>query len=179
VKTKRQLSAAELELRREWGRRQGRINAETRFTRDHQRKARRQVPPESCAANGAKGAARTAELHGYEVLFESSRQHRLAKPSRPELLMIGILARMGVVYEREWRLRQSFHTVDFFVPSANLVIEVEGAIHEEGKPGWLKRQDAKQRKAVLLADMGVRVLTVTHLQLADMAAVIDLVRGHL
>ncbi|MFN7930924.1 MAG: hypothetical protein U0Y68_23965 [Blastocatellia bacterium] len=85
---------------REIGRRGGQTRAK-QLTPAHQRAARRKVKRESLVRAGQKGAQVTADRHGHEKLFEASRQKRLRNPSKWELLAIGILARLGVEYERE------------------------------------------------------------------------------
>src|SRR5262245_61761407 len=93
--------------RSEIGRRGGLKGGATRakqFTCASQRAARRKVSSESCRRNGAKGAARTIELHGYKALFEGARRKRLANPSPNELVMIGLLKTLGLKNRREYVL---------------------------------------------------------------------------
>src|SRR5262249_60274342 len=86
------------------------------LTRDHQRPARSKVSSCSCARNGRLGAKATIAKHGFRKFFESWRKWKLAHPSQPELVLIGILKRLNVAYEREWQLQPSFLTLDFYLP---------------------------------------------------------------
>lgn len=177
MKPKRQISEAERERRREWGKRQGRINAETRFMREHQRKARRQVSSASCAVNGAKGAAVTIERHGLGTMFEQARQYRLSHPSPLELQVIGILARLKLKYEREFIVcDQRFLTADFRLPEHELVIEVHGAIHDPGKPNYRRRLQNDTLKCELLTQQNRRLLVLHHSEFANLANVIERIR---
>ncbi|MFN7930922.1 MAG: hypothetical protein U0Y68_23955 [Blastocatellia bacterium] len=62
------------------------------------------------------------------------------------------------------------------MPSKKLAIEVEGEIHDEGKPNFQKRQDAKQRKLVLLKHMGIALLMLRYTDFDDVPAVITRIR---
>src|SRR5262249_20122625 len=100
------------EYMRELGRRRAQA-----FTPEYQRAARRKVSSESCRRNGAKGARRTIELHGYKALFEGCRRKRLAKPSPCELVMIGLLKTLGLHFKREYWLGDTLYTLDFYLPA--------------------------------------------------------------
>ena len=144
------------------------------FTKQHQKKARAAVSSESCARNGAKGAAATMTKYGYETLFQASRRKRLLNPSKPELLMIGLLARLDLKpnrdYDREWRIGTSFYTVDFYFKAHLKVIEVKGRIHQVFEQD--ERAKREERKKALLDEMGIRVLFVEHTELQDVQGVI-------
>jgi hypothetical protein len=101
------------------------------FTPEFQRWARSQVSSESCAKNGAKGFKATVQKHGHEPAFQGVRRWRLNKPSSNELRMIGILARLGIAYEREYRLGTSLYTLDFYLPATGQAIEVNSRIHTQ------------------------------------------------
>src|SRR5262245_58797657 len=81
------------------------------FTPEHQRHARSKVSSELCSRNGAKGARATIAKYGEEFLFDRWHAWKLANPSRPEQLVIGILTRLGIEFEREKRLGKSLYTV--------------------------------------------------------------------
>jgi hypothetical protein len=104
-------------FRSEMGRRGGRARAK-QFTPASQRAARRKVSSESCRRNGAKGAARTIELHGYTALFEGCRRKRLANPSKTELVMMGLLKTLRLRYEREYVLGETLLRSTSTSPSA-------------------------------------------------------------
>ena len=137
------------------------------FTSASQRRARKHLSPEKAAANGRKGAAKTIELYGYDKLFEAARQKRLELPNKLELLMIGLLARLNVKYEREYVLQDTYYTVDFCCADYRLAIEVDGSIHDPGKPQFMKRQDYARRKEALCAQLGLRLIRVHHTELGD------------
>jgi very-short-patch-repair endonuclease len=160
------------EERRAWlseiGRRGGLKGGKTRakqFDAAYQRAARRKVSSESCRLNGKKGAARTIELHGYKALFEGCRRSRLANPSPNELVMIGLLKTLGLKYEREYVLGETLYTLDFYVAEYKLGIEVDGSIHDPGKPDEAKRIQHAERKAVLCRSMGIKLIRVHHTEL--------------
>ncbi len=141
------------------------------FTPEFQRWARSHVSSESCARNGAKGFKATLEKHGPSVAFNGARQWRLDHPSSNELRLIGILSRLGVRYEREYRLSNSHYTVDFFLPETNQAIEVSSRIHQQFDVE--KRRRWAARKQELLAERGIECLTVWDHELAkDAGAVI-------
>jgi hypothetical protein len=73
------------------------------LTSEHQRRARSKDSSSSCARNGSLGAKATIAKHGFGKFFESWRKWKLAHPSQPEIVIIGILNRLNVVYEREWQ----------------------------------------------------------------------------
>jgi very-short-patch-repair endonuclease len=155
--------------RSEIGRRGGLKGGATRakqFTPASQRAARRKVSRESCRRNGAKGAARTIELHGYKALFEGSRRSRLANPSPNELVMMGLLKTLKLRYEREYVLGETLFTLDFYVPDHKLGIEVDGSIHDPGKPDEAKRIQHAERKAALCRCMKITLIRIHHSELA-------------
>jgi len=156
------------EERRAWlseiGRRGGRTRAK-QFTSSSQRHASKHVSREARVANGRKGAARTIELHGYKALFEGSRRKRLANPSPCELVMMGLLKTMKLRYEREYVLGETLFTLDFYLAEYKLGIEVDGSIHDKGKPDEAKRIQHAQRKAVLCRSMGIKLIRIHHSEL--------------
>lgn len=154
------------EARSEWGRRGGKARAK-QFTSTSQRAARRKVSSESCAKNGKKGAERTIALHGYKALFEGCRRSRLANPSPCELVMMGLLKQMGLKYEREYVLGETLFTLDFYLAQYRLGIEVDGSIHDKGKPDEAKRIQHAARKAALCRSMGIALIRIHHSELAD------------
>jgi hypothetical protein len=132
--------------------------APAHFTPEFQRWARSHVRRESCAINGAKGFSATLAKHGPDVAFNGARQWRLENPSGNERLMIGILSRLGVAYEREYRLGDSHYTIDFYLPETCQAIEVDSRIHEQFDPEKRRRQAACKRR--LLRDRAIGCLTV-------------------
>src|SRR5882672_5826136 len=85
------------------------------FTPEFQRWARSHVSSEACRRNGAKGFKATVEKHGPAPAFNGARQYRIENPSNNEVLMIGVLSRLGIAYEREHQLGDSLYTVDFYL----------------------------------------------------------------
>jgi hypothetical protein len=134
------------------------------FTPEFQRWARSHVSSESCAKNGAKGFRATLEKYGQDPAFNGVRRYRLEKPSGNELLMIGVLSRLGIAYEREYRLGDSLYTVDFYLTNTNQAIEVNSRIHTQLDVEKRKRQAARKRK--LLRDLQIPCLFVWDTELA-------------
>jgi len=99
--------------------------------------------------NGKKGAERTIALHGYKSLFEGCRRSRLANPSPNELVMMGLLKQLRLECEREYVLGETLYTLDFYLAKYWLGIEVDGSIHDAGKPGERRGSSIAQRKAAL------------------------------
>jgi very-short-patch-repair endonuclease len=161
-------------LRSEWGRRGGKARAQA-FTPAYQRAARRKVSREACQRNGRKGAARTIEVHGYAALFEGSRRKRLANPSRCELVMMGLLKTLDLFFVREHQLGETLFTLDFYLPKFRLGIEVDGSIHDAGKPDQAKRVQWAEQKEALCRAMRITLIRVHHTELAgdDLSAVIN------
>jgi very-short-patch-repair endonuclease len=169
------------EQRRAWfseiGRRGGLKGGATRakqFTSASQRAARRKVSRESCQRNGAKGAARTIEIHGYKKLFDCARRWRLANPSKTELVMIGLLKTLRLRYSREYVLGETLYTLDFYLAKYKLGIEVDGSIHDPGKPGEAKRIQHDAQKARLCRCMEIKLIRIHHSELKgdDLSGVI-------
>ena len=165
------------EYLREIARRGGQARAQ-QFTSASQKHARRKVSSESCRRNGAKGAARTIELHGHKPVFEGCRRSRLAKPSLCELVMMGLLKQLRLEYEREYVLGETLYTLDFYLHEFSLGIEVDGSIHDPGKPDEAKRIQNAERKAALCRSMKIKLIRVHHTELAadDLSAVINKIR---
>ena len=161
------------EYLREIGRRGGKTRAKA-LTREHQRAARRKVSSESCRINGAKGAARTIELHGHAKLFEGSRQKRLENPSSCELIMIGLLSQLGLAFEREYQLGDTLYTLDFYLTGSKAGIEVDGPLHDPGKPKADKRKVCEERKTEICRDLNIALIHIHHTELsnADLGGVI-------
>jgi very-short-patch-repair endonuclease len=157
----------------EIGRRGGKARAK-QFTASSQRHARKHLSPEKAAANGRKGAHRTIELHGYKALFEGCRRSRLAHPTKTELVMMGLLKTLGLRYEREYQLGETLYTLDFYLADYKLGIEVDGSIHDKGKPDQAKRIQHAERKEALCRCMGIALIRIHHSELAgdDLAGVI-------
>jgi hypothetical protein len=145
------------------------------LTSEHQRMARSKVSSASCARNGAKGARATIAKHGFEKFFASWRKWKLEHPSQPEQVIIGILARLNVTYEREWRLEPSFLTLDFYLPTLRKGIEFHGRIHGQLKQEQREQNDAKKRE--LLADACIETLWIEHTEMDDVAALTDKIRA--
>jgi very-short-patch-repair endonuclease len=150
--------------RSEIGKRGGLTRAK-QFTPASQRAARRKVSSASCSANGKKGAEKTIALHGYKALFEGCRRSRLANPSSNELVMMGLLKTLKLRYEREYVLGETLYTLDFHVAAHRLGIEVDGSIHDPGKPDEAKRIQCAQRKEALCRSMGIRLIRIHHSEL--------------
>jgi very-short-patch-repair endonuclease len=144
--------------------------APAHFTPEFQRRARSHVSSESCRINGAKGFKATLQKHGPDVVFNGARQWRLNHPSSNELRMIGILSRLGIRYEREYRLGSTHYTVDFYLPGANQAIEVNSRIHEQFDAE--KRQWRAARKRKLRAERGIKCLTIRDKELAEDAGAV-------
>jgi very-short-patch-repair endonuclease len=166
------------EYMRQIARRGGKARAKA-FTPAYQRAARRKVSRESLQSNGRKGAARTIELHGYKALFEGCRRSRLANPSPNELVMIGLLKTLKLEFEREYVLGETLYTLDFYLRECRLGIEVDGSIHDPGKPGEAKRIQCAERKEALCRSMKIKLIRVHHTELADddLSAVIAKIQG--
>jgi very-short-patch-repair endonuclease len=167
---------------REIGRRGGLKGGKTRakqFDAAYQRAARRKVSSESCRRNGAKGAERTIEIHGYKALFDGCRRSRLANPSPNELVMMGLLKTLMLKYEREYVLGETLFTLDFFIAEHRLGIEVDGSIHDKGKPEEAKRIQHAERKAAICRCMGIKLIRIHHSELRgdDLSAVITKIQG--
>jgi very-short-patch-repair endonuclease len=145
------------------------------LTRDHQRRARSKVSSISCARNGSLGAKATIAKHGFGKFFESWRKWKLEHPSQPELVLIGILNRLNVAYEREWQLQPSFLTLDFYLPATHVGIEFHGRIHGQLKQEQREANDAKKR--VLLANAGIETFWIDHTEMDDVAALIEKIRA--
>jgi len=165
------------EYLREIGRRGGKSRAKA-FTSSYQREARSRVSSAACRRNGAKGAARTIELHGHVRLFEGSRQKRLENPSPLELIMIGLLNRLGLAYEREYQLPDTLYTIDFHLTGHNTGIEVDGPLHDPGKPGADERKICEERKAEICRNLNIRLFRIHHTELsgADLGGVITKIK---
>lgn len=147
------------------------------FTSASQRRARRKLSSDQAAENGRLGAQRTMALHGIEKLCEASRQKRLNAPNYHELTMMGVLGQLKVGYEREYLLGDTRLTVDFYCTAHALAIEVDGSIHDPGKPDFEKRQARDARKAALCNQLGIRLLRVHHSELGDnLMTVVDKIR---
>jgi very-short-patch-repair endonuclease len=168
-----ELRAWRSEIGRRGGLKGGAIRAK-QFTSASQRAARRKVSSESCRRNGKKGAERTIELHGYKALFEGCRRSRLANPSPNELVMMGLLKTLKLKYEREYVLGETLFTLDFYVADHRLGIEVDGSIHDPGKPDQAKRIQHAERKAAICRCMGIKLIRIHHSELRgdDLSAVI-------
>lgn len=147
------------------------------LTRAHQRYARSRVSSESCAANGRKGAAATIRKHGFPVFFEGWRRWRNANPSKPELLLIGILSSLGIASLRNWQIADSFLTLDFYLPETGQGIEVHGRIHSTLKQQERAANDARKRE--LLAVQGIDTLWIGEDELRDVAELIQAIKRFL
>ncbi len=140
------------------GKQKKKKSAPKHFTSEHQRHARSRVSSESCSRNGAKGAKVTIERYGVDSLFKRWQAWKLANPSRPERLMIDILKRLNITFEREKRLGESLYTVDFYLPATGQAIEVDSRIHTQLDVEKRKRQAATKRK--LMSDLRIPCLFV-------------------
>jgi very-short-patch-repair endonuclease len=166
VSTKNMTEEERRKYLQEIGRRGGLKRAKA-FTSVYQRRARANVSRESCRRNGARGARRTIELHGYTALFEGARRKRLAKPSQCDLVMIGILKTLGLKYKREYPLGETLFTLDFFLPKLRVGIEVDGSIHDEGKPDYERRKEQEARKARICSCLRIDLVRIHHSELGD------------
>jgi very-short-patch-repair endonuclease len=145
------------------------------LTSEHQRRARSKVSSSSCARNGSLGAKATIAKHGYGKFFAARRKWKLDNPSKPELVIIAILARLNVDYEREWQIQPSFLTLDFYFPALRAGIEFHGRIHGQLKQEQRERNDAKKRE--LLTTAGIECLWIDHTEMNDVAALIEKIRA--
>ena len=145
------------------------------LTKEHQRRARSKVSSSSCARNGSLGAKATIAKHGFGKFFESWRKWKLAHPSQPELVIIGILDCLNVVYEREWQLQPSFLTLDFYLPTIRVGVEFHGRIHGQLKQEQREQNDVK--KLELLANAGIETSWIEHTELGDIEALTDKIRA--
>ena len=116
------------------------------FTREHQQYARSKVSSESCSINGAKGARGTIDRHGVDALFKRWQAWKLANPSRPERLMIDLLTRLKINFEREKRVGDSLYSIDFYLTDTGQAIEVNSQIHTRLNAEKRKRQAATKRE---------------------------------
>jgi hypothetical protein len=116
------------------------------FTREHQRYARSKVSSESCSINGAKGARVTIERYGVDALFKRWQAWKLANPSRPERLMIDLLTRLEIEFEREKRIGDSLYSMDFYLTETHQAIEVNSQLHTRLNAEKRKRQAATKRE---------------------------------
>jgi very-short-patch-repair endonuclease len=121
-------------------------SAPKHFTREHQQYARSKVSSESCSINGAKGARATIERHGVDALFKRWQAWKLANPSRPEQLMIDILTRLKIKFEREKRIGDSLYSMDFYLTDTRQAIEVDSPVHTRLNAEKRKRQAATKRE---------------------------------
>lgn len=161
--------------RSEAARKAGKARA-AQFTSASQRHARRHLSSAQAAANGRAGARVTLARFGAAFLFDQCRRWRLDHPSRLEQLMIGILSRLGVGYEREYRVADSLLTLDFYLTDLQCAIEVDGSIHDPGKPSYHQRLINDERKRALCAELGLPVLRLHHSAFEDLAHVIQRVQ---
>jgi G:T-mismatch repair DNA endonuclease (very short patch repair protein) len=145
------------------------LAAQGRTLGDYQREIRAKVSPESCARNGAKGAAVTLSRHGYELLHGKVVAWRLAHPSRYEQQVMAILDRLGLAYEREAAplAERPFLTVDFFLPNLRAAIEVNGEVHNGGAlfDPHGQRAEGEAARLAALRDAGIAVLVIDHREL--------------
>lgn len=144
------------------------------FTSTTGRKARSLVSSASCARNGRLGARATITKHGFDVFFRGWRRWKKQNPSKPELQMIGILATLKLRHVPNWRIGQSYFTLDFYLKDFNCGIELHGRIHKTLDPEKRAKNDAKKRD--LLNDLGIEVLWVDDQSLKDVDALIAKVR---
>ena len=131
------------------------------MTSEHQQKARSKVRRKSLIAAGKRGAQVTIERHGLDRFFEGWRRWKLDHPSKPELLVIGLLARLGFRegdYVREYRLGGSLLSLDFYFDGQNKAIEVHTKIHLKWQRQ--KRRERDVRKRELAEQMDINVLWV-------------------
>jgi very-short-patch-repair endonuclease len=147
----------------------------SRFTSETARAARRKVSSASCARNGAKGARATIAKHGFDFFFERWREWKLKKPSGPERQMIDILDGVNARYERDWRIGESYFTLDFYLVDLGRGVEVHGRIHKTLEVDKRAKNDA--RKRALLKDLGIDVLWIDDQDLEDADALTAKVRG--
>jgi hypothetical protein len=145
-----------------------------RFTSETARAARRKVSSASCARNGAKGARATIAKHGFDFFFERWRAWKLQKPSGPERQMIDILDALEARYERDWRIGESYFTLDFYLPDLGRGVEVHGRIHKTLEVDRRAKNDA--RKRALLKDLGIEALWINDQDLEDADALAAKVR---
>ena len=77
-------------------------------------------------------------------------------------------------YEREYVLGETLFTLDFYVADHRLGIEVDGSIHDPGKPDQAKRIQHAERKAAICRCMGIKLIRIHHSELRgdDLSAVI-------
>lgn len=149
------------------------------FTREHQQRARKAVSSASCASNGKKGAAVTLQRYGKEHLFCKWQMWKLNNPSMNELVVIGILSRLGFdqQYEREARVASSLMTVDFFFPEKRKAIEVNGRIHQVFDAE--QRLARQHQKLALLESERIQCLQIEYLEFCDVRQVISKIREFL
>jgi very-short-patch-repair endonuclease len=89
----------------------------------------------------------------YEVTCQAEvcRQRRLENATPAEEAFGAILTRLGVKYEREKVILNGdrWVLIDFFIPSVNLAVELDGAQHlaqkeyDHGRSMWLARKGIK------------------------------------
>ncbi len=140
------------------------------FTREFQRYARSKVSSEACARNGRLGAQATIARYGQQFFFDNWRVWKLANPSQPEMLLIGILSTLRISFVREWQIPGSFYTLDFYLPALNKGIEIHGRIHDRLNQERRAANDVNKRE--LLARAGVSCLWLDQEDLQDVPALI-------
>lgn len=151
--------------------------AKTHLTRSHQRYARSCVRRESLVEAGRRGAAATRAKYGDGFLIERLRAYRIEHPSLPELVVIGILSRLGITFDREWRVSGSLYCVDFYLPNHRKAIDVHGAIHGRLESGTRLIHD--EHKARLCAEASVDLLIIEEAEFDQGDALIERVRRFL
>jgi hypothetical protein len=167
----RNFKAGDAMTRSESARKAGLARAK-QFTRESQRHARKHLTSAQAAENGRAGARATIARFGEEFFFEQWRRWKLDHPSRLELLMIGALSRLKINFEREHRLGASLFTLDFYLLDHGCGIEVNGSIHDPGKPDHTRRQLNESRKRRLCAELDIPVLNLHHSEFAELRQVI-------
>jgi hypothetical protein len=128
------------------GKQKKKRGAPKHFTREYLQHARSRVSSESCSRNGAKGAKVTIERYGVDALFNRWQAWKLANPSRPERLMIDLLTRLKIEFERERQIGDSLYSMDSYLPDTLQAIEVNSQIHTRLNAEKRKRQAANKRE---------------------------------
>jgi hypothetical protein len=112
-----------------------------------------------------------------DALFKRWHAWKLANPSRPERLMIDLLTRLEIEFEREKRIGDSLYSVDFYLTNTGQAIEVNSQIHTRLNAEKRKRQAATKRE--LLKRHRIPCLFVWDVELfqEDLSPVIRKIEG--
>ena len=122
---------------------------------------------------GMKGAKATISAHGYDAFLDKIRDYRLKHPSSLEAEMAATLDDLGLAYEREYVVQPPTGRallVDFYLPGHNLVIEVNGRVHDPDL--GFKDPDKERLREERIREAGYRLLVIGHQEMTRAAEMI-------